>query len=101
MNVKDNAATEKEVEQQFQMLKYVIKQVDGNLRKSDTLNEDQVDAIWNPVKAFLCKNEASSLMNKLITIQAFHNDLDLNRVFQPGQLSMQGDQAVILTLSDR
>ena len=90
LNVKDNATTEKEAEQQFQSLKFIIKQIDGNLRKRDDLTEEQVDAFWNPVKAFLCKGHASSLLNKLTTIQAFHNDLDLNRVFQPGQLTMQG-----------
>ena len=70
------------------MLKYIIKQVDGNLRKRDNITADQVDAIWNPVKAFLCKSHAATLLNKLITIQAFHNDLDLNRAFPAGQLTM-------------
>ena len=68
MNVKDNAATEKEAEKQFQMMKYIIKQVDSNLRKREELTTEQVDAIWNPVKAFLCKSQATALLNKLITI---------------------------------
>ena len=55
LNAKDMASIEKEVEQQMQLLRYILKQVE-KLRKGESMNQNEAEAIWNPVKAFICKN---------------------------------------------
>ena len=55
LNAKDMASIEKEVEQQMQLLRYILKQVE-KLRKRESMNQNEAEAIWNPVKAFICKN---------------------------------------------
>ena len=55
LSAKDMASIEKEVEQQMQLLRYILKQVE-KLRKRESMSQNEAEAIWNPVKAFICKN---------------------------------------------
>jgi len=65
-------------------LRYVLKQAD-NLKKQ--LDEDEFNAVWTPIKAYLCKSIGSSVLNKLYMTQAFHNGIDFATAFQPGKLT--------------
>jgi len=51
-----------------------------NLKKKTA--EDVFIAVWMPVKAYLCKQHAQSLLNKIMMSQAFHNGIDLVTVFK-------------------
>ena len=55
LNAKDMATIEKEVEKEIQTLRYIIKQVE-KLKKRETMSQNEAEAIWNPIKAFICKN---------------------------------------------
>jgi hypothetical protein len=50
-----------------------------------------------PVKAYLCKTQAQSLLNKLCSIQAFHNGVNLDKF----TLSRVNDTPTISSNSDR
>ena len=67
LNAKDMASIEKDVEIQVQHLRYVLKQVE-KLKKRDGMTQNEAEAVWSPVKAFTCKNQATKLLNLLITI---------------------------------
>ena len=40
--------------------------------------EKEYEAISAPVKAHWCKNDAQIMLNKLVMVQAFYNNIDLN-----------------------
>ena len=60
LSAKDMASIEKEVEQQMQLLRYILKQVE-KLRKRESMSQNEAEAIWNPVKAFICKNRPQDI----------------------------------------
>ena len=66
-------------------------------------DEADFQAVWTPVKAHLCKNLATSILNKLFMAQAFHNGIDFSAAFAPGKLSVQedGETPTIATAQDR
>lgn len=49
------------------------------MKKKD--EDNSFDASWAPVKSFLSKNVAMSLLNKLYMTQAFHNGIDFATAF--------------------
>ena len=57
----------------LQFIRFVLKQAD-NLKKK--IGGDTFNASWAPIKAFLSKNYATNLLNKLFMSQAFHNSID-------------------------
>lgn len=59
-----------------------------NLKKQ--IDEDEFLAKWSPVKAHLCKQQATALLNKIFTSQAFHNSIDLSTL-GGGKLTMVDD----------
>ena len=64
--------------------------------------EADFQAVWTPVKAYLCKNLATSILNKLFLSQAFHNGIDFSTAFAPGKLTMlDEDTPTIATAQDR
>ena len=40
-------------------------------------SEEEVKSVFDPVYAHLCKNELTNLLNRIMTIQAFHGGIDL------------------------
>lgn len=66
-SAKDNAAYEKEAEQIFQSLKFTLKQMD-TIRLVQGVSQEQYQSIVGPVKAYLAKTAAASLLNRLLMI---------------------------------
>ncbi len=50
----------------------------------------EFDAIQNPVKAHLAKNDCQNLLNKLCLVQAFYNNININT------LALSKDQKTML-----
>lgn len=50
-----------------------------------------------PVKAYLCKTQTQSLLNKIVSIQAFHNGINLEKF----PLTRVNDTATISSNADR
>ncbi len=59
-------------------------------------------AAFTPIKVHLCKTQLSELLNKIVSIQAFHMGYDLNNIPDRGQLSKDaGENAIVSTSNDR
>lgn len=72
-----------------------------NLKKFLTQEgkEKDFESISGPVKAHWCKTEASTLLNKIVVVQAFYNNVNL------GSLTLPKDpktgQPQVCTAADR
>ena len=73
-----------------------MKQADS-MRKSMSEDDEAFEAIWTTVKAYLCKQMATSLLNKLMLSQAFHNGIDFSVAFAPGKLTVVNEAPTIVT----
>ncbi|CDW88324.1 UNKNOWN [Stylonychia lemnae] len=99
-NASVNKNLEQEVEENFQTLQFMFKQLEL-LRKIMTQNdkEKEFDVISAPVKAHWCKTDAQVMLNKLTMVQAFYNNVDLNNLALSKDPKTQ--QNTVLNANDR
>ena len=79
-SAKNNASLEGDVEELFQNLQFIQKQMDNLKKQLGNEKASEFDSIATPVKAFLAKNECQTLLNKMCLVQAFYNNININNL---------------------
>lgn len=74
-----------------------IKKMITNIEEKSVVDYDTVIA---PIKAHYAKNDCQTLLNKLCTVQAFYNSVNLNNLAGISK-DPKTNQAVIANINDR
>lgn len=70
------ASTEQDAEQRFQYIKYLLKQLGGNVKSC--LSEEKLQS----VTAYLVSTEAQALLNEVVRLQALYNCVTIESTTQ-------------------